>query len=204
MFPSYYSATATRRPANFRASTAYGPSMRFLAKQNDQQHNQQNETQATAGIVSPACAIWPRWQGGDEQQKQNQEQNKAHSFYFYFASAASQRLRTRRSVDIYFSFLFLGSSRWRWVYHCGVTFFFLRRRIRHRCFLLLASHEQCHGCEHVNIFLHTSESHFRTKFAAFTLHPFYSRTTLLHSYHSPRRLTIVPPTCFVISSDPAQ
>jgi hypothetical protein len=51
-----------------------------LAKQNNEQDNYQNKAQTSARIVSPASAIWPRWQGGDQEQNQNYQQYETHNF----------------------------------------------------------------------------------------------------------------------------
>jgi len=42
-----------------------------LAKKNYQEHNQQNQAQAT-GIISPGGTVRPCWQRSDYQQKQYQ------------------------------------------------------------------------------------------------------------------------------------
>jgi len=51
-----------------------------LAQQNDKQHDQQDEAQPAAGIISPASAIRPCWQGSDQYKNQNDEQQEAHIF----------------------------------------------------------------------------------------------------------------------------
>lgn len=118
--------------------------------------------------------------------------NNANPLGLDFANDLIRNLRSGRGVDVDLSFLRLGRAGWRWVYHRGVTFFFLRgwvyhsgvtlfflrRRICHSRFLLLASREQHHASEQINIFFHTDESRLRTKLAAFRgLYPrFYSKT----------------------------
>src|SRR5439155_22177402 len=76
-------------------------------------------------------------------------------------------LLSGRGVDVHLSFLRLSRSRWRWVYHRGVTLFFFRRRIRHGRFLLLTSREQGNASEQTNISSHVSESNLRTNLALF-------------------------------------
>jgi hypothetical protein len=51
-----------------------------LAKQNNEQDDYQNKAQTAARIVSPASAIWPCRQGGDQEQNQNYEQYGTHNF----------------------------------------------------------------------------------------------------------------------------
>jgi hypothetical protein len=51
-----------------------------LAKQNNEKDDYQNKAQTAARIVSPASAIWPCRQGGDQEQNQNYEQYQTHNF----------------------------------------------------------------------------------------------------------------------------
>ena len=51
-----------------------------LAKQNNEQDDYQNKAQTSARIISPASAIWPCRQGGDQEQNQNYEQYGTHNF----------------------------------------------------------------------------------------------------------------------------
>jgi len=51
-----------------------------LAKQNNEHDDYQNKAQTSARIVSPASAIWPCRQRGDQEQNQNYEQYGTHNF----------------------------------------------------------------------------------------------------------------------------
>ena len=88
----------------------------------------------------------------------------------------SYLLRVGRSIDVNIRFLFLGLGGWiyhggvtlfflcGWVHDCGVTFFLLGRRVRDRGFLLFTSGEQRHANQQTNTFFHTDESYFSGHF----------------------------------------
>jgi hypothetical protein len=67
-----------RKPITNRASK--NVKAKPLAKQNNEQDDYQNKAQTSARIVSPASAIWPCRQGGDQEQNQNYEQYGTHDF----------------------------------------------------------------------------------------------------------------------------
>jgi hypothetical protein len=48
------------------------------ANQPKDQHDQKDQPEPTAGVIAPAGAIRPAWQGADQQKDQNNYQNCAH------------------------------------------------------------------------------------------------------------------------------
>ena len=88
------------------------------------------------------------------------------------------RLRRSGSVDVNFSFLLRRCSGWRLIYHGGVTFFFLCRRISHSCFFLFTCSKQCEAGEQTNGFFHTTNSYFSVNIGRL-LRLYWSCTTQL-------------------------
>jgi hypothetical protein len=41
-------------------------------------HDEQDQSQASAGIITPTGAVWPSWQSPDQKQNKNDQQNGTH------------------------------------------------------------------------------------------------------------------------------
>jgi hypothetical protein len=54
-------------------------------------NDDENETEAAAGIITPAAAVGPRWQRADQQQDQNDNQSSVKKVDFRLVRGESRR-----------------------------------------------------------------------------------------------------------------